>query len=350
MAPNLFVATQTLFQPHKWFRNDKTEKPKRKTERWEEPVPGLYEYIPRRGWYLIEKDDAQGTTEIGSKGGPVLTITETTPKETIKMNPPVAVRYSKVLKRYLLEPDYKPRKEHGEIENSRGKTIQVGFFRLDDEVSWVNCWDEDGEFIPGPYRLWVFDKKTKRFRHMLRGDDPQYQRSQESSRMQSRQNSVERGQSVRRHSQESRSTEYRAGPGSTHDGQSITSTRANSVRNLTISMPNSTNASRANSRRGSPTRGPLSPRIALDEAGAALRKVQKDRATKELAANQPSAAKAKAQKETAKEPATAAPKSTETVQNQVSSTPMTTSEEHVPATPMDSEGQHGLRRSAIAGA
>ncbi|PVI02407.1 hypothetical protein DM02DRAFT_493233, partial [Periconia macrospinosa] len=268
MTPNLFVATQTLFQPHKWFRQSKAEKSLRKTERWNEPVPGVYEYIPGRGWYLIEKDKLHATDKDANDGpkdgGPVLPIGEV---GTIKMQPPIAVRYSKVLKRYLLAPEYEARKRYGDIKNSRGtKLLHVGFFRLDDEISWVNCWDENGEFVPGPYRLWFFDTKTGQFRHMLRGDDPEYQRSHPGSRVQSRQNSIDQGQLVRRHSQESRSTEYR-GAGST---------RANST--YTQSKPSSKAPSQANSRRGSFSRGQPSPRIPLDEAGAALKKLQKERA------------------------------------------------------------------------
>ncbi|KAF2646224.1 hypothetical protein P280DRAFT_370459, partial [Massarina eburnea CBS 473.64] len=292
MAPNLLVASQTLFQPRKWFRASKNEKPKRKTERWEDPIPGLYEYIPRRGWFLVEKDK-ENTADATEKGGPVLTIENTTPKETIKMDPPVAVRYSKVLKRHLLGPDYQNRKKDGEIENSQGKKSLVTFFRLDDGASWVNFLDEHGEFIPGktlhamlsdrhtksetgPYRLWFFDQSTNRFRHMLRRDDPEYQRSQANSRVQSRQNSIDHDAFARRRSQESRSTEYRGGPNSNRDGMSVPSTGANT-------RPNSNAPSQANSRRGSFSRGPLSPRIPLDEAGVALRMIQKERAAKQAA-------------------------------------------------------------------
>ncbi|CAI6340863.1 unnamed protein product [Periconia digitata] len=288
MTPNLFVATQTLFQPKKWFRQSKIEKPQRKTERWSEPVPGLYEYIPGRGWYLIEKDKISATDQDASddskEGGPVLSIKETASSvDTIKVQPPIAVRYSKVLKRFLLSPDYDVRKKHGDIESSQGaKLLHVGFFRLDDEVSWVNCWDENGEFIPGPYRLWFYDTRTQQFRHMLRRDDPVYQRSHPGSRAQSRQNSFDREQVVRRHSQESRSTEYKAGPGSTRDGQSMPSSRATSV--YVQSKPTSKAPSQANSRRGSFSRGQPSPRIPLDEAGAALKMLQKERAERERAA------------------------------------------------------------------
>jgi hypothetical protein len=283
MTPNLFVATQTLFKPKKWFRKDKTERPTRKTEYWEEPVPGVYEYIPGRGWYLIATHKNGTTIDTAdadsNEGGQVRLVEDIPPEDLIKMTPPTPVRYSKVLKRYLLSPDYDMRKKHGSIKNSRGKMIQVGFFQLDDGIAWVNCWDEEGEFIPGPYKLWCIDAQTKDFRHMKKGDDPEYQRSQANSRVNSRQNSFDRDASLGRRSQDSRSTEFRSGPGSSRP--SGPSTRANSVIGLTVSSPASRTTSQANSRRGSPTRGQRSPRLPFDEAKAALSIVAKERAALE---------------------------------------------------------------------
>jgi hypothetical protein len=283
MTPNLFVATQTLFKPKKWFRKDKSERPTRKTEHWQQPVPGVYEYIPGRGWYLIATyKSADSTTKVDSEGDPVATMEEKGPEDLVKMVTPTPIRYSKVLKRYLLSPDYELRKKYGGIENSRGKVVQVGFFQLDDGVAWVNCWDEEGEFIPGPYKLWCIDVGTQKFRHMRKGDDPAYQRSQANSLANSRQNSFDRN--ADHHSLDSRSTEFRSGPGSTRDGASCPSTRANSVHGLTPSNPASRSASQANSRRSSPTRGqrsPLSPRLPFDETKAALNVVAQERAALE---------------------------------------------------------------------
>ncbi|KAF2438331.1 hypothetical protein P171DRAFT_158749 [Karstenula rhodostoma CBS 690.94] len=284
MTPNLFVATQKVFQPRKWFKKQ-IEKPQRRTEHWESPVPGVYEYIPGRGWYLVARDKEHGesdATEIASKeGGPVGGAVSRTPKETVPVSSPVPVRYSKVLKKYLLNPDYEVRKKHGTMENAKGRMVQGGFFQLDDGVAWVNCWDEEGEFIPGPYKLWCIDKGNDRFRHMLKADDPEYQRSHPNSRAGSRKNSLEREAGSRRNSQDSRSTQYRPGPGSTHDGPSVPSSRANSVRNFTPSDPTSKSGSRTNSRRNSPTRGSRSPRILLDDANPALRELAMSQAAKE---------------------------------------------------------------------
>lgn len=283
MTPNLFVATQKVFQPRKWFKKQ-SDKPQRRTEHWESPVPGVYEYIPGRGWYLVAtyKEHVDDTTEIVPKdGGPVGGAVDEKPKETVPVSSPVPVRYSKVLKKYLLNPDYEIRKKYGTIENSKGRMVQVGFFKLDDGVAWVNCWDEEGEFIPGPYKLWCIDKGNARFRHMLRADDPEYQRSHPNSRTASRANSFDREAGSRRNSQESRSTQYRPGPGSTHDGSSVPSTRASSIRNFSPSDPTSKSNSRVNSRRNSLTRGPRSPRVLLDEAGPVLRELAMSQAAKE---------------------------------------------------------------------
>lgn len=284
MTPNLFVATQKVFQPRKWFKKQ-NDKPQRRTERWESPLPGVYEYIPGRGWYLVatyEEHAESDAAGIASKdGGPVGGAVPAKHKETVPVSPPVPVRYSKVLKKYLLNPDYEVRKKYGTIENAKGRMVQVGFFKLDDGVAWVNCWDEEGEFIPGPYKLWCIDKHNDRFRHMLKADDPEYQRSHPSSRTASRANSVERDAGSRRNSQDSRSTRYRPGPGSTYDGPSVPSSRANSVRNFSTSDPASKSGSRVNSRRNSLTRGQRSPRILLDDANPALRELAMSQAAKD---------------------------------------------------------------------
>jgi hypothetical protein len=244
MSPNLFLATQKLFSPHKWFRESKSPRTLRKTEYWDDgPVPGLYEYIPGRGWYLIAtlKDVSAGVSEskASEEGGPVQPPPS---KEYSKLAHPIQAHWSRVLKRYLLDDDYKSRKKYGTIPNARGKPTEVGFFRLDDGVAWVQCWDEHGVFIPGPYKLWCISERTQTFRHMRKGDDPNFT----SSRNPSRANSFDRS---------SRSTEFRSNTanGSTRDGPSVSSTRANSVR-MTPSTPDSAVPSQVNSRRSSPRR------------------------------------------------------------------------------------------------
>jgi hypothetical protein len=269
MTPNLFLATQTLFSPHKWFKSREGERPKRRNEHWDSPIPGIYEYIPGRGWYLIATDkeatnpvQQQDAPNPGENARPTSKDSQQgKARETIKMTPPVQVKYSKVLKRYLLAPDYEMRKKHGRIQDSRGRWYTAGFFRLDDGIAWVECWDEEGEFIPGPYKLWCIDQQTGNFRHMLKGDDPSF--------VPSRQNSID-GDSGRRRSQDSRSTQYRSGPASIREGPSQSSTRPNSMRALNMSTPTSRAGSQANSRRNSPKR---SPSIPLDEAKERLKKM-----------------------------------------------------------------------------
>ncbi|KAF2838095.1 hypothetical protein M501DRAFT_1011748 [Patellaria atrata CBS 101060] len=167
-TPNLFVAAQTLVSPRKWFKRQTTPKSLRRSEHWFTPVPGTYEYIPGRGWYLTHPDETNDGQRLSN---------------------PIPVIYSRVLKRHLLKPDYDDRKLYGLIVEGekpadikcKTKNKAEGFFRLDDDVAWVRCWDCNGEFIPGPYELWCFDKRINRFRKMLKGDDPQFQ-SRRSSR------------------------------------------------------------------------------------------------------------------------------------------------------------------------
>lgn len=93
------------------------------------------------------------------------------------------MRYSKVLQRYLLDSDYESRKRHGTFAaDASGKEKQAMFFRLDNGVAWVRAWDEQGEFVPGPWERWFLDERTGRFRKMMKGDDPEWQ-SRRSSRI-----------------------------------------------------------------------------------------------------------------------------------------------------------------------
>jgi hypothetical protein len=258
MSPNLFLATQKLFSPHKWFRESKSPRTLRKTEYWDDgPVPGLYEYIPGRGWYLIAtlKDVSTDVSEskVPEEGGPVQLHPS---KEYVKLAQPIQAHWSRVLKRYLLDTDYKSRKKYGTVPNARGKPTQVGFFRLDDGVAWVQCWDEHGVFIPGPYKLWCISERTQTFRHMRKGDDPKFSPSCNPSRA----NSFDRS---------SRSTEFRANTanGSSRDGPSISSTRANSVR----MAPESAVPSQVSSRRSSPRRNG-----SAHDDGAAMRRMARE--------------------------------------------------------------------------
>ncbi|OCK78387.1 hypothetical protein K432DRAFT_383899 [Lepidopterella palustris CBS 459.81] len=234
MTPNLFLATQTLFSPHKWFVRRKSEKAVRKIEHWQEPIAGTYEYIPGRGWYLVAIDEPQE-----------------------KLARPAHIKYSRVLKRYLLETDYESRKKHGKITDEKGKVKNVSFFRLDDGISWVHCWDEVGNFLPGPYKLWVLDAEAGRFRHMLKGDDPEY-----SNRRNSRDEDPRRAS---RRSLESRSTQFRGS--SREKPVSGQSTQPSSVREQSIPRP----SLQLDDHSSSPTDVPMSRATTLLSANSAER-------------------------------------------------------------------------------
>jgi hypothetical protein len=276
MTPNLFLATQKVFQPHKWFRGPKVERPTRITEYWTTPEPGQYEYIPGRGWFLVAKVKQASTDPAEQEKGDGESVITVVPKELQefeKLPKPIPVHRSRVLGRYLLEDDYKSRKRTTEIKNERGKRVQAGFFQLDNGVAWVHCWDENGIFIPGDkagYKLWCIDAATKEFRHMRKGDDPKYIReSRNTSRNPSRNPSREVSPDTR--SQDSVSTAFRTAPGSIRDGPSIPSTRASSIRSPL--SPTSNPSSRHGSRRNSPRRNNSIP---LEEAKAALRRMAKE--------------------------------------------------------------------------
>ncbi|EOA87347.1 hypothetical protein ACJQWK_10356 [Exserohilum turcicum] len=263
MAPNLFVATQKAFAPHKWFKTNKADL-SRVVEEWDSPVPGQYESIPGRGWFLIAtpKDESKPEEKAkpsykGSDG-----------KQYIPLERPIPLKYSHALGRYFLEPEFYKRKKTVMIKNEKGKEVRAGFFRVDN-VAWIKCWDENDTFIPGNangatgYQRWVLDSQTQQFRHMIKRDDPNYVRS--------RRNSPARDTDNR--SQESVSTEFRSSrPGSTKNGFSVASTRANSIR-YQPSTPTSTAPSQRPSRQSSPKRNDSIP---LEEAKAALRRLARE--------------------------------------------------------------------------
>lgn len=266
MTPNLFLATQTLFSPHKWFRNQpKPSKPVRRTEHWDLPVPGTYEYIPGRGWYLIATDKRLEDSK-APQGAEV---------PTVKLHQPVQVKYSKVLKRYLLAPDYEMRKREGRVMNENAaRKEHAGFFQLDDGVAWVKAWDADGEFIPGPYKLWIPDPKTGHFRHMLKTDNPEYAERIANSRRSSL-------DPKRPGSQDSRSTQYNPSTGGT---KSNPSTRANSYRGQNsnpTSTPN-TRPSSPNSGNGASANVPLSEATTLAAEVVAPERVRRESGRKDV--------------------------------------------------------------------
>lgn len=136
MAPNLFVCLRIAFCPRYWFhRGDRVNGSIAKTEHWDSPVPGVYRYIPGRGWYLISRD--------GQEDGEKL---------------PMPLVYCRIVHRYLLEDEMEDRCSwHCIQEHDDGTPVKRRFFLLDDGYTWVAGWDDQERFIPGPYQKWRFD-------------------------------------------------------------------------------------------------------------------------------------------------------------------------------------------------
>jgi hypothetical protein len=168
----------------------------------------------------------------------------------------------------MLEDDYKARKKYGIIQNDKGKSVEVGFFRLDDGVAWVQCWDQEGTFIPGPYKLWCISQRTGQFRPMLKRDDPKFAGSRNTSRSNSRNPSFEGDAD----SQTSTEFYVASRAGSNRDGSSVPSTRPNSIR-ITPSHSTSTTYSQPASRRSSPRRNGS---IEYEKDKAAMRQMARD--------------------------------------------------------------------------
>jgi hypothetical protein len=145
MTPNLFLLGKLIVTPQKWFTPRSGSKSPRKQEHWDGPIPGMYEYIPGRGWYLVAVDPEHNTS---------------TPLQL-----PQAITYCRVLHRHLLRQDFERRRRFEHVKGERG-----GFFLLDDEITWIKAWDETGASMQGPFERWVIDSETRLFRPMTYGD------------------------------------------------------------------------------------------------------------------------------------------------------------------------------------
>ncbi|KAI9718437.1 MAG: hypothetical protein M1812_004158 [Candelaria pacifica] len=151
MAPNLFVGIRTLFTPQTWFCHKSCNKRSPsvgRLEHWDSPIPGTYEYIPGRGWYLIATDS---------------------PSSMKKRQP---VSYCQITKTWVLQSDFEERSQFAVVDIASGKHKRMGFYRLDDGIAYVMCWNGEGAFLPGPWERWCLDKETRKFRRMLIADDP----------------------------------------------------------------------------------------------------------------------------------------------------------------------------------
>lgn len=136
MAPNLFLCLRMAFCPIYWFqRGDRVQGSISKEEHWHFPVPGIYRYIPGRGWHLVSRDGSEYDEKM-----------------------PVPLVYCRILHRYLFEDEMNARCSWHTISVRGGeKEETLRFFRLDDGYTYVAGWDAKGRFIPGPYQKWHFD-------------------------------------------------------------------------------------------------------------------------------------------------------------------------------------------------
>ncbi|KIW03761.1 uncharacterized protein PV09_05066 [Verruconis gallopava] len=159
MSPNPFTLVKLAFSPHKWStRRSSSVQSMRPREQWELPVPGIYEYKPGRGWYLVEYIENADTGSVSDLGTATTAKHERLPRKVV---------YCKVLHRMMFETEYEDRRRFEYVKtNSSFDVQQLGFFRLDDNVTYVPCWDRFGHFIEGPYERWCVDPTTKRMRPM----------------------------------------------------------------------------------------------------------------------------------------------------------------------------------------
>ncbi|KAI9683140.1 MAG: hypothetical protein M1829_005931 [Trizodia sp. TS-e1964] len=153
MTPNVTLVLRKAFSPSRWLRKRSRccNAPKSKVEHWSRPVPGTYEYIPGRGWYMIEKDGF----------GP------------LKVRQ--AVVYCQVLGRWILQAEFECRSQV--VWTDEGKRIRC--FQLDDGVTWVNCWGMDGRVKNAPWDRWMLDEKNGNFRLMPQQEQQHWQKRTE---------------------------------------------------------------------------------------------------------------------------------------------------------------------------
>lgn len=165
MSPNLFLLLRKATQPQEWFQpSPQPQKAHPHTEYRQTPERGLYETIPGRGTYLIALAGADPSTP-------------TTP-----VHPPRKLEYSRVLHRHIFADDYARRKRQGRLADAAPDSPELGFFQLDDGVTYVNCFDDRGRFVAQHYRRYRLDARTGRFRPMLKGDDPAWLAARGSAR------------------------------------------------------------------------------------------------------------------------------------------------------------------------
>ncbi|PYH90277.1 hypothetical protein BO71DRAFT_80986 [Aspergillus ellipticus CBS 707.79] len=146
MAPNLFLCLRKAFCPTYWFqRGERIQGSIHKEEHWDSPVPGIYKYIPGRGWHLVLKDGNEHDEKM-----------------------PIPLVYCRILHRYVFEHEMEERCRWHTVAIEEGaKPERFLFFLLDDKYTWVAGWDDKGKFIPGPYQKWHYDAEKRTMRREL---------------------------------------------------------------------------------------------------------------------------------------------------------------------------------------
>jgi len=211
MSPNPFTAAKLLVSPQKWFARRPSATPSVRTqEHWDEPVPGTYEHIPGRGWHLVAVDDEEAPSADASAP---ITL-------------PQPVSYCRILHRYMLRQDYECRRKYQRTTDSKGTPKILGFFRLDDGVTWVQAWNARGEFVPGPYQRWCIDTETGRLRPMLCKDDPEWMSRKNSQVLEG---TTPGGCSCMTRGSSKANSTYRA-------GMSLDSTRPGSIKDINTAL------------------------------------------------------------------------------------------------------------------
>lgn len=154
MTPNLFLLTNKLVRPRSWFcgpsRRNSLDNDHGMSKRGDERTGCTYQFIPDHGWYLVKRPDPAD-------------------RESGLCEPVV---WCVPLHRWLLKTEMLERTRKAEVWDDKEISRILRVFRLDDGITWINCWHEDGTFNPGPWQRWCFDKETGKLRHMLVRDDP----------------------------------------------------------------------------------------------------------------------------------------------------------------------------------
>jgi len=188
MTLNLFLCARKVACPLEWCSSKpRSVRPQdqHRFEHWESPIPGIYEFIPGRSWYLVRRDtdtdsesesDSSSLSSTSTKSSSSRhASTSTSTSRRVSKDSTLGkeeVRYCRALHRYFLASELEARCRWELVVRREGaKPTRTRFFQLDDGVAWVPCWDEKGKFIHGPYRKWCLDKEMGCMRPMARADE-----------------------------------------------------------------------------------------------------------------------------------------------------------------------------------